>query len=149
MTEDLKEPGLRPLEVTQEGRDLINSVIVDAYIKAVRDYGDNQTSYRQDIRRGLSVIAPLIVKRANARLIAVAPDMAEAGQWVVTALKHIEALERELGEGLPDNHELGRIAENADLPSFRIQVGHIRLLAAAILKATSSSSDREAGAATP
>lgn len=75
-------------------------------------------------------------RAANAQLIAAAPEMVAAAAWASIATKHIEALERELGESLPDTHEIGRIDENADLPSFRIQVGHIRMLAAAIAKAT-------------
>ncbi len=42
---------------------LVNSVIVDTFIKAVRDYGDNKSSYREDVRHGLTEVAPLIVTR--------------------------------------------------------------------------------------
>lgn len=55
---------LQPSASLEEGRDLVNSVIVDACWKAMEDYSDNKTTYRQDLRHGLSVVAPMIVARA-------------------------------------------------------------------------------------
>jgi hypothetical protein len=74
--------------------------------------------------------------RANARLIAAAPEMYEAGAFAVAALSALTAYEADFGGPLPDDHELGRIEDSRGSPSFRIRVGHIRRLAAAIARAT-------------
>lgn len=57
---------------------------------------------------------------------------AQAGEpvaWAKAALDTLAAYEADLGEPLPDDHEIGRIDESRDSPSFRIRVGHIRQLA--------------------
>ena len=72
----------------------------------------------------------------NARLIAAAPDMYGAAHFAKAALATLDAYEADGGGPLDDMHELGRIHESSGMPSFRIRVGHIRRLAAAIAKAT-------------
>lgn len=74
----------------------------------------------------------------RARLIAAAPDMYGAAHFAKVALATLEAYEADGGGPLDDMHELGRIYESSGMPSFRIRVGHIRALAAAIAKATGS-----------
>ncbi|MFG1340405.1 hypothetical protein [Xanthobacter autotrophicus] len=51
-------------------------------------------------------------------------------KWAKAALDTLAAYEADLGEPLPDDHEIGRIDESRGAPSFRIRVGHIRQLAA-------------------
>jgi hypothetical protein len=42
----------------------------------------------------------------------------------------LSAYEADYGDELPADHEIGRIEESQGSPSFRIRVGHIRILAA-------------------
>lgn len=72
-----------------------------------------------------------------AGLWAAAPAVLAAGQFSLHARSALDAFEADIGEALPDNHELGRIDDSRGSPSFRIRVGHIRMLAAAIAKAVS------------
>lgn len=72
---------------------------------------------------------------ANARLIAAAPDLLDAVGFARAALEALKGYEADCGEALPDDHELGRIEDSRHSPSFRIRVGHIRRLAAALAKA--------------
>lgn len=74
-------------------------------------------------------------KRANAHLIAAAPELSAAAHFAKAALEALEGYEADYGEPLDDMHELGRIEDSRATPSFRIRVGHIRALAAAIAKA--------------
>lgn len=53
-------------------------------------------------------------------------------QIIEAAMNTLEAYELDYGERLDDQHELGRIDESRNSPSFRIRVGHIRTLAAEI-----------------
>jgi hypothetical protein len=49
-------------------------------------------------------------------------------KWVTAAVASLNGYERDCGESLPDDHEIGRIEESRDTPSFRLRVGHIRQL---------------------
>ena len=75
-------------------------------------------------------------REANARLIASAPDLFDAAHFAKVAQAALEAYEADLGEPLDDMHELGRIDDSRGSPSFRIRVGHVRRLSAAIARAT-------------
>lgn len=75
-------------------------------------------------------------QQANARLIAAAPDLAEAAAFAKAALEALAGYEADYGEALPDDYEIGRIEDSRSSASFRLRVGHIRKLAAAIAKAT-------------
>ena len=61
-------------------------------------------------------------------------ELVEACAWVLLASKTLAGYSRDLGVELPDDTEIGRIYESRDTPSFRISVGHIRRLAAALAK---------------
>lgn len=74
-------------------------------------------------------------KGANARLIAAAPELLDAVGFARAALEALKGYEADCGEPLPDDHELGRIDDSRHSPSFRIRVGNIRRLAAALAKA--------------
>jgi hypothetical protein len=58
--------------------------------------------------------------------------LVKASAWVSVAAEVLAGYNRDLGVDLPDTTEIGRIYESRDTPSFRITVGHIRILAAAI-----------------
>jgi hypothetical protein len=73
--------------------------------------------------------------KANARLIAAAPDLYAAAEFAKAAIEALRGYEADAGEELPDDHEIGRIEDSRHSASFRIRVGHIRRLAAAIEKA--------------
>lgn len=62
-------------------------------------------------------------------------DLLAAIAFAKAAKATLDGYERDLGEELPDDHEIGRIEESRDTPSFRIRVGHIRMMAAALDKA--------------
>lgn len=61
-------------------------------------------------------------------------ELVEACEWVLLAAKTLAGYNRDLGVELPDTTEIGRIYESRDTPSFRISVGHIRRLSAALAK---------------
>lgn len=112
--------------------------------------------------KALQRIAALTPNRANARTakdlhltvkaiaenaLAEQPAPVEAvaavpAGWVIAALLSLEAYEADLGERLPDDHELGRIDDSRGSPSFRIRVGHIRSLAAAPQPASQNGEER-------
>ena len=79
--------------------------------------------------------------RANAAFIVRAANshhaLVEALQWVKAATFTLESYERDYGGELPSNFEIGRIDDSRNSASFRIQVGHIRKLAAALKLAES------------
>ncbi len=56
--------------------------------------------------------------------------LVKASAWVSVAAEVLAGYNRDLGVDLPDTTEIGRIYESRDTPSFRITVGHIRILAA-------------------
>lgn len=64
-----------------------------------------------------------------------APDMKAAIAFAQAAKAALDSYERDLGKELSDDHEIGRIPESRDTPSFRIRAGHIRMMAAALAKA--------------
>lgn len=63
------------------------------------------------------------------------PELLAAAEFANTALEAIKGAEADYDEQLPDDHEIGCIEESRRSPSFRIRVGHIRQLAAALAKA--------------
>ena len=63
---------------------------------------------------------------------AMTDGLVKASAWVSVAAEVLAGYNRDLGVDLPDTTEIGRIDESRDTPSFRITVGHIRILAAAI-----------------
>jgi hypothetical protein len=67
---------------------------------------------------------------------ALTAELFAAAHFAKAASATLEDYEADTGEPLDDMHELGRIDESRGSPSFRIRVGHIRRLAAAIAKAT-------------
>ncbi len=76
--------------------------------------------------------AAFIVRAANSH-----HALVEALQWVKAATFTLESYERDYGGELPSNFEIGRIDDSRNSASFRIQVGHIRKLAAALKLAES------------
>ena len=56
----------------------------------------------------------------------------DAAWFAEDARETLQSYEKDYGEALPDDYELGRVEESRERPSFRIRVGHIRKLAAAI-----------------
>jgi hypothetical protein len=76
------------------------------------------------------------IQKANARLAAAAPDLVAAATFAKAALEALVAYEADYGEQLPDDYEIGRIDDSRNSASFRIRVGHIRRLAAAISSAS-------------
>ena len=72
------------------------------------------------------------VCKSYAVLFAASPLMLKALEPFEYAANALTAYERDYGEPLPDNHEIGRIDESRETSSFRIRVGHIRALAAAL-----------------
>lgn len=69
---------------------------------------------------------------------AIARDEAVA-TWVKAALHTLTGYERDVGEPLPDDYEIGRIEESRDAPSFRLRVGHLRQLQALLQDALPAS----------
>jgi len=69
--------------------------------------------------------------------IPVAAEGESAGQrqtpvWVRPMMEALHGYEADYGGPLDDMHELGRIDESRESPSFRIRAGHIRDIAAAL-----------------
>ena len=68
--------------------------------------------------------------RASEAATAAAVERAERAEkqcaWMDAAAKALSGYERDCGGSFDDMHELGRIEESNDSPSFRIRVGHIR-----------------------
>lgn len=60
-------------------------------------------------------------------------ELREAAEFVKPAMDSLKGYERDLGDTLLDEYELGRIEDSRHSPSFRIRVGHIRRLARALL----------------
>lgn len=87
---------------------------------------------------GLPGVVPWDEAR-DARLIAAAPDLFDAAYFAKAAQIALEAYEADLGEPLDEMHELGRIDESRKSASFRIRVGHLRGLIAALTRAGVSS----------
>lgn len=59
-------------------------------------------------------------------------ELREASLFATAAIAALVAYEADCGEPMPDDYELGRIEDSRGSPSFRIRVGHIRRLAAAV-----------------
>lgn len=55
---------------------------------------------------------------------------AAALAWIDAAIDAISGLEKEAGEPLGDDFEIGRIDDTRWSPSFRIRIGHLRQIAA-------------------
>lgn len=60
-------------------------------------------------------------------------ELREAAGFVNPAMASLKGYERDLGDSLLDEYEIGRIEDSRHSPSFRIRVGHIRRLARALL----------------
>mgnify|MGYP003430128761 FL=1 len=73
-----------------------------------------------------------LIAEARREAEAMADGLVKASAWVSVAAEVLAGYNRDLGVDLPDTTEIGRIYESRDTPSFRITVGHIRILAAAI-----------------
>lgn len=64
--------------------------------------------------------------RENASLRALLKEAGEVLAWTKAATVALEAYERDWGEPLDDNHEIGRFDESRGSPSFRLRVAHLR-----------------------
>ena len=73
-----------------------------------------------------------LIAEARREAEAMTDGLVKASAWVSVAAEVLAGYNRDLGVDLPDTTEIGRIYESRDTPSFRITVGHIRILAAAI-----------------
>ena len=83
-------------------------------------------------RRTPSPEVAALIAEARREAEAMTDGLVKASAWVSVAAEVLAGYNRDLGVDLPDTTEIGRIDESRDTPSFRITVGHIRILAAAI-----------------
>jgi hypothetical protein len=80
--------------------------------------------------------------RASAEPLDRAPRIS-ISNWIKYAIDSLNGYQRDLGADLPDDHEIGRIEDSRDTPSFRLRVGHIRQLHA-LFKKTEAMAPSEA-----
>ena len=92
------------------------------------------TVYSEDQSRSFPCVALYAAPVADREPVSV-PEVVEAAGFVKAAIVSLEGYEKDCGEPLPDDHELGRIEDSRHSASFRIRVGHIRRLASAIAAA--------------
>ncbi len=83
-------------------------------------------------RRTPSPEVAALIAEARREAEEMTDGLVKASAWVSVAAEVLAGYNRDLGVDLPDTTEIGRIDESRDTPSFRITVGHIRILAAAI-----------------
>ena len=91
---------------------------------------DDVCNYPEALAASPEVAALIAEARREAE--AMTDGLVKASAWVSVAAEVLAGYNRDLGVDLPDTTEIGRIYESRDTPSFRITVGHIRILAAAI-----------------
>lgn len=93
-------------------------------------------AFREAIEAVWTVRRPFIETLAL-KLEAMQREMAElreAAGFAKPAMVSLKGYERDLGDSLLDEYELGRIEESRQSPSFRIRVGHIRRLARTLIQ---------------
>lgn len=137
-----------PTEAYERGKDEAADFIFHALGKALgfEDWtvSDGSETWDGDvcgtmygILRGAGVMDPETDELATATISALRKRVEElegALNWVEPAMHALTSYEKDCGEPLPEDRQIGKIDDSRNSASFRLYVGHIRRIDAALAR---------------